>query len=68
VEKGQRWVAFSAHAFGDAVKIRTFYDDLIATGHDLDVLPLMESYADAVGGVGHSAQERELSCPAKLVV
>lgn len=35
----------SAHAFGDPVEVKTFYDDLIATGHDLGVsMPVMESY------------------------
>jgi 2-dehydropantoate 2-reductase len=39
----------SAHAFGDPVEIKTFYDDLIATGHDLGVsMPVMESYAEAI--------------------
>jgi hypothetical protein len=51
-------VAFSAHAFGDSVEIRTFYDDLIATGHDLDVsMPLMERYADAVGRFSSTAHK-----------
>ena len=39
----------SAHAFGDPVEVKTFYDDLIATGPDLGVsMPAMESYADAI--------------------
>jgi hypothetical protein len=39
----------SAHAFGDPVEVKTFYDDLIRTGHDLGVsMPVMESYASAV--------------------
>jgi 2-dehydropantoate 2-reductase len=39
----------SAHALGDPVEIKTFYDDLIATGHDLGVsMPVMESYAEAI--------------------
>jgi 2-dehydropantoate 2-reductase len=39
----------SAHAFRDPVEVRTFYDDLIDTGRHLGVLmPVMESYADAV--------------------
>jgi ketopantoate reductase len=39
----------SAHALGDPVEIKTFYDDLIATGHDLGVsMPVMESYGEAV--------------------
>ena len=33
----------------DPVEIKTFYDDLIAAGHDLGVsMPVMESYADAI--------------------
>jgi hypothetical protein len=39
----------SAHALGDPVEIRTFYDDLIAAGHDLGVsMPVMESYGEAI--------------------
>ena len=39
----------SAHAFGDPVEVKTFYDDLIIAGHDLNVsMPVMESYAGAV--------------------
>jgi ketopantoate reductase len=39
----------SAHSFGDPAEVRTFYDDLIATGHGLGVsMPVMESYAEAV--------------------
>jgi 2-dehydropantoate 2-reductase len=39
----------SAHAFGDPVEVKTFYDDLIATGRELGVsMPVMESYADAI--------------------
>jgi len=39
----------SAHAFGDPVEVKTFYDDLIATGHHLGVsMPVMDSYADAI--------------------
>jgi len=39
----------SAHALGDPVETKTFYDDLIATGHDLGVsMPVMESYAEAI--------------------
>jgi hypothetical protein len=34
---------------GDPVEIKTFYDDLIATGRDLGVsMPVMESYAEAI--------------------
>jgi 2-dehydropantoate 2-reductase len=49
----------SSHALGDPVEVATFYDDLIATGHDLGVaMPVMESYAGAIrrfaaaGGAG----------------
>jgi 2-dehydropantoate 2-reductase len=39
----------SAHALGDPFEIETFYDDLVATGHDLGVsMPIMESYAKAI--------------------
>jgi 2-dehydropantoate 2-reductase len=39
----------SGHAFGDPVEVKTFYDDLVATGHDLGVsMPAMESYAEAI--------------------
>lgn len=39
----------SAHAFGDPVEVKTFYDDIIATGHDLGVaMPAMEGYAEAI--------------------
>lgn len=39
----------SAHALGDPVEVKTFYDDLIATGHDLGVsMPVMESFAEDV--------------------
>jgi 2-dehydropantoate 2-reductase len=39
----------SSHALGDPVEVATFYDDLIATGHDLGVaMPVMESYAGAI--------------------
>ncbi len=39
----------SAHALGDPVEIKAFYDDLIATGHDLGVsMPVMESLAEDV--------------------
>ena len=40
----------SAHALGDALEVKTFYDDLVGTGRELGVsMPVMESYADAVG-------------------
>jgi ketopantoate reductase len=39
----------SAHAFGDPVEVKVFYDDLIATGRELGVsMPVMESYAEAI--------------------
>ena len=39
----------SAHALGDPVEVRTFYDDLINTGRGLGVsMPVMESYAEAI--------------------
>ena len=39
----------SAHAFGDPVEVRTFYDDLIGSGHELGVpMPVMESYGEAI--------------------
>jgi hypothetical protein len=39
----------SAHAFGDPVEVKTFYDDLTMTGRDLDIsMPVMESYAEAI--------------------
>ncbi|HYA64348.1 MAG TPA: 2-dehydropantoate 2-reductase N-terminal domain-containing protein [Candidatus Sulfotelmatobacter sp.] len=39
----------SAHALGDPTEVKTFYDDLIATGHELGVsMPVMESYGEAI--------------------
>jgi 2-dehydropantoate 2-reductase len=39
----------SAHALHDPAEVKTFYDDLIATGHDLGVsMPVMESYSEAI--------------------
>jgi 2-dehydropantoate 2-reductase len=39
----------SAHSFGDRVEVKTFYDDLTNTGHDLGVsMPVMDSYGEAV--------------------
>ncbi|HEV2194518.1 MAG TPA: 2-dehydropantoate 2-reductase N-terminal domain-containing protein [Candidatus Acidoferrum sp.] len=39
----------SAHALGDPVEIKTFYDDLVSTGHDLGVsMPMMQSYAEDI--------------------
>jgi 2-dehydropantoate 2-reductase len=46
----------SAHALGDPVEIKTFYDDLIAAGHDLGVsMPVMESYGEAIRRFGITA-------------
>jgi hypothetical protein len=51
----------SAHALGDPVEIKTFYDDLIATGHDLDVsMPVMKSYAEAIKRFAMTAQKNGL--------
>ena len=51
----------SSHAFGDPVEVKTFYDDLIGTGHDLGVsMPVMESYAEGHRPVcDHITDERE---------
>ncbi|HYB92366.1 MAG TPA: hypothetical protein VEC38_15120, partial [Candidatus Binataceae bacterium] len=39
----------SAHAFGDPVEVKTFYDDLVATGHELGVsMPVIHSYAESI--------------------
>jgi len=39
----------SAHALGDRVEVRTFYDDLIASGHNFGVsMPVMQSYAEDI--------------------
>jgi len=39
----------SAHALGDPVKVKAFYDDLIAAGHELGVsMRVTESYAEAI--------------------
>jgi len=39
----------SAHALGDPVKVKTFYDDLIAKGRDLGAsMPVMESYSETI--------------------
>jgi 2-dehydropantoate 2-reductase len=51
----------SAHAFGDPVEVKTFYDDLITTSHDLCVsTPVMDSYADAISRF--SITERTQAC------
>jgi hypothetical protein len=55
----------SAHAFGDAVEVRTFYDDLIATGRNLAVsMPAMETYAEDIkrfAATPHGATEPRLT-------
>lgn len=55
----------SAHAFGDAVEVRTFYDDLIATGRNLGVsMPTMETYAEDIkrfAATPHGATEPRLT-------
>jgi hypothetical protein len=39
----------SIHAFGDPIEVKTFYDDLIATGRELGVsMPVMDSYGEAI--------------------
>jgi len=39
----------SAHSFGDPTEVKTFYDDLIRTGHELGVsMPVMDSYGEAI--------------------
>jgi len=39
----------SSHAFGDPVEVKTFYDDLTTTGHNLGVsMPVMDSYGEAI--------------------
>jgi 2-dehydropantoate 2-reductase len=46
----------SAHSFGDPVEVRTFYDDLIGSGHELGVsMPVMESYGEAIRRFGITA-------------
>jgi hypothetical protein len=46
------------HALGDPVEVKTFCDDLIATGHDLGVsMPMMESYAEAITRFANTAQK-----------
>lgn len=48
----------SAHAFGDPAEVKTFYDDLITTGHDLGAsMPVMESYAEAITRFAITAQK-----------
>jgi 2-dehydropantoate 2-reductase len=48
----------SAHAFSDPVEVKMFYDDLIATGHELGVsMPVMESYAESVRRFAMTAHE-----------
>jgi 2-dehydropantoate 2-reductase len=39
----------SAHALGDAVEVKTFYEDLVGTGRELGVsMRVMEGYSEAV--------------------
>jgi 2-dehydropantoate 2-reductase len=39
----------SAHSFGDPTEVKTFFDDLVGTGHKLGVsMPVMESYGEAI--------------------
>jgi ketopantoate reductase len=39
----------SAHALGDPVEVKTFYEDLTSAGRDLGVsMPVMDSYADDI--------------------
>ena len=48
----------SAHAFGDPIEVTTFYEDLVATGHDLGVsMPVMGSYAGAITQFAASAHK-----------
>jgi 2-dehydropantoate 2-reductase len=48
----------SAHALSDPVEVKTFYDDLIASGRDLGVsMPVMESYAAAITRFASTAKK-----------
>lgn len=39
----------AAHALGDPIEVKTFYDDLVASGRDLGVsMPVMESYSQDI--------------------
>lgn len=39
----------SAHAFGDPIEVKTFYDDIIGTGHLLGIsMPVMRSFAEDI--------------------
>jgi hypothetical protein len=50
----------SAHAFGDPVEVKTFYDDLVGTGHGLGVsMPVMESHAEAINRFATAASKKE---------
>jgi len=50
----------SAHALGDPVEVKVFYDDLITTGHQLGVsMPVMETYFEAVKQFAKSAAKRD---------
>jgi len=46
----------SAHAFGDPTEGRTFYKDLIVTGHELGVpMPVMDSFAEDIRRFANSS-------------
>jgi 2-dehydropantoate 2-reductase len=48
----------SAHAFGDPAEVKTFYNDLLATGHEVGVsMPVMESYAERIRCFGTSSHQ-----------
>jgi len=48
----------SAHAVGDPLEIKTFYDDLVTTGHEFGVaMPLMESYAEKIRQFATTAKD-----------
>ncbi|HXY10692.1 MAG TPA: 2-dehydropantoate 2-reductase N-terminal domain-containing protein [Terriglobales bacterium] len=50
----------SAHAFGDPVEVKTFYDDLIDMGHQHGVSMLvMESYREAIRRFAEASASRE---------
>jgi hypothetical protein len=52
--------AMFAHAFGYPVAVKTFYDDLIATGLDVGVsMPVMESHAEDIGRFASTAYKNE---------
>jgi len=52
----------SSHAFGDPVEVRTFYDDLILTGHELGVsMPVMKSYGEAIRRFASAADKNGMT-------